>query len=185
MISSRLFGSVLVILVSLVFLSGNAWAGTPAFEGIVKDATGRSVKGGDVRIEARNFSKSVKTDANGHYISDGLAVGTYKVTLVVNGSIKSSILNAKTQLGKPTQLNFDLTAKTVSAKKHTHSVWCPTETGTHIGGTGQWVDVDDNGNIVSNTGVNSKAGISSVEKVSGSAMQVQTSRPAPSKYGGQ
>src|SRR6266446_7818741 len=122
LISSRLFGSVLVILVSLVFLSGNAWAGTPAFEGIVKDATGRSVKGGDVRIEARNFSKSVKTDANGHYISDGLAVGTYKVTLVVNGSIKSSILNAKTQLGKPTQLNFDLTAKTVSAKKHTHSV---------------------------------------------------------------
>jgi hypothetical protein len=185
LITSRLFGSVLVILVSLILSSGNAWAGTPTLEGTVKDATGRPIKGGDVRIEARNFSKSVKTDANGHYISNGLAVGTYKVTLVVNGSVKSSILNAKTQLGKPTQLNFDLTAKTVSAKKHTHSVWCPTETGTLIGGTGQWVDVDDNGNIVSNTGVNSKAGISSVEKVSGSAMQVQTSRPAPSKYGGQ
>ncbi len=117
-------------------MSGNAWAGTPALEGIVKDTTGRPIKGGDVRIEAKNFSKIVKTDANGHYISDGLAVSTYKVTLVVNGSVKASTLNARAQLGKPTQLNFDLTAKTVSAKKHTHSVWCPTETGTHIGGSG-------------------------------------------------
>jgi hypothetical protein len=39
------------------------------------------------------------------------------------------------------------------------------ETGTLIGGTGQWIDVEDNGNIVSNTGINS------VEKVSGSALQ--------------
>jgi hypothetical protein len=166
-------------------MSGNAWAGTPVLEGFVKDATGRPIKGGDVRIEAKNFSKIVKTDASGHYISDGLAARTYKVTLVVNGSVKASILNAKTQLGKPTQLNFDLTAKTVSAKKHTHSVWCPTETGTLIGGTGQWIDVDDNGNIVSNT-VSNNTGINSVEKVSGSAVQsLRTSRPDPAKYGGQ
>ena len=183
-ITSRLFGSLLAILLSSVLLSGNAWAGTPALEGIVKDATGRPIRGGDVRIEAKNFSTIVKTDANGHYISDGLAAGTYKVTLVINGSVQASILNAKTQLGKPTQLNFDLTAKTVSAKKHTHSVWCPTETGTLIGGTGRWIDVDDNGSIVSNTGANS-AGISSVERVGGSAMQVRTSRPAPAKFGGQ
>ena len=80
-------------------------------------------------------------------------------------------------MGKPTQLNFDLTAKTVSAKKHTHSVWCPTETGTLIGGSGQWVDVDDNGTIVSNTGINS------VEKVSGSAVQtsLQNNRPGTGK----
>jgi hypothetical protein len=176
LISSRLFGPVLI---SLVLTSVNAWAGTPALEGIVKDATGRPIKGGDVRIEAKHFSKIVKTDANGHYISDGLAAGTYKVTLVVNGSVKASILNAKTQLGKPTQLNFDLTAKTVSAKKHTHSVYCPTETGTLIGGTGRWIDVDDNGTIVSNTGSNS------VEKVSGSVLQTRLSRPDPAKYGGQ
>src|SRR6266404_9954377 len=125
-ITSRLFGSVIVTLVSLALMSGNAWAGTPALEGIVTDATGRPVKGGDVRIEAKNFSKIVKTDASGYYISDGLAAGTYKVTLVVNGSVKASILNAKTQLGKPTQLNFDLTAKTVSAQRHIHSVWVPT-----------------------------------------------------------
>jgi hypothetical protein len=52
------------------------------------------------------------------------------------------------------------------AKKHIHSVWCPNETGTLIGGTGRWIDVDDNGNIVSNTGVKSTTGFSSLEKVS-------------------
>jgi len=140
--------------------------GTSALEGVVKDPTGRPIKGADVRIEAKNFSKIAKTDASGHYISSGLAVGTYKVTLVVNGSAKASIPNAKTQLGKPTRLNFNLAAQVASATKHIHSVWCPNETGTLIGGTGRWIDVDDNGNIVSNTGVKSTTGFSSLEKVS-------------------
>jgi Carboxypeptidase regulatory-like domain len=148
---------------------------TSALEGVVKDPTRRPIKGADVRIEAKNFSKIAKTDASGHYIFSGLPAGTYKVTLVVNGSVQASIPSAKTQLGKPTQLNFDLTAKmtatTASAQNHIHSVWCPNETGTLIGGNGRWIDVDDKGNIVSNTGANSttgssKIGFSRVERVS-------------------
>jgi hypothetical protein len=150
-------------LIGLFVLAFSAWAGTPTLEGVVKDPTGRPIKGADVRIEAKDFSKIVKTDASGHYISDGLAVGTYKVTLVINGSVKASIMNAKTQLGKPTQLNFDLTAKTASVKKHTHMVWCPPETGTLIGG-GRWIEVDDNGNVVDTAGANN------VQKMSGSAL---------------
>jgi hypothetical protein len=145
--------------------------GTSALEGVVKGPTGRPIKGADVQIKAKNFSKIAKTDASGRYISSGLAVGTYKVTLVVNGSVKVSIANAKTQLGKPTQLNFDLAAQAASATtalatKHIHSVWCPNETGTLIGGSGRWIDVDDNGNMVSNTGVKSTTGMNNVEKVS-------------------
>jgi hypothetical protein len=150
-------------LIGLFLLAFTAWGGTPTLEGVVKDPAGRPIKGADVRIEAKNFSKIVKTDASGHYISDGLAVGTYKVTLLVNGSIKASIMNAKTQSGKPTELNFDLTAKMASVKKHTHMVWCPPETGTLIGG-GRWVEVDDNGNVVNDTGT------SNVQKMSGAAL---------------
>ena len=84
-------------------------AGTSALEGVVKDPTGRPVKGADVRIEAKNVSKVVKTDANGHYVCNGLGVATYKATLVINGQVKASIANAKTQSGKATQLNFNLT----------------------------------------------------------------------------
>ena len=133
----------------------SAWVGTSAFDGVVKDPAGHPVKGADVRVEATtgsNFSRIVKTDATGHYTSDGLPVGIYKVSLVVNGAVKASILNASTQSGKHTQLNFELTPKTKFVK--THKVWIAADTGTHIGG-GQWIDVDDNGNPVNNNGVSS------------------------------
>src|SRR5437867_10775158 len=152
----RLVGSLLVA------FAGSA-GGASALEGIVKDPTGRPIKGADVRIEAKNSSKIVKTDANGHYVADGLVVGAYKVTLLVNGQVKATILDAKTQAGKATQLNFGLTGKTASAKKHTHMVWVPPDLSTHIGG--RWVEVDDNGNIVDNTGFNN------VEKTRGPAVQ--------------
>jgi carboxypeptidase family protein len=186
-------GSLLFLLVLACFaLSPGVQAlpsGTSALQGVVKDPTGRPIKGADVRIEAKNFSKIAKTDASGHYISSGLVVGTYRVTVVVNGSVKASIPNAKTQLGKPTQLNFDLTATMASAEKHIHSVWCPNETGTLIGGTGRWVDVDDNGNMVSNTGVKRTTGFNNVEKVSlqweAAPRYNGSTPPKPAKPGGQ
>jgi len=141
--------------VGLFLVTFSAWAGTSVLEGIVKDPSGHPIKGADVRIEAKKFAKVVKTDANGHYVSDGLAVGTYKVTIVVNGAVTASILNAKTQVGKFTQLNFDLPTRVASPKKHTHLVYCSTPTGTLIGGLhGRWIEVDDNGTIVNNPGTN-------------------------------
>jgi hypothetical protein len=145
---------------ALLPASGAVAAGTSALEGIVKDPAGHPIKGADVRIEAKNFSKIVKTDAAGHYTTDGLAIGTYKVTLVVNGTVRASILNAKTESGKRAQLNFDLTANKAPVKKH--MVWVPPDTGTLIGG-GRWVEVDDNGNIVNN-------GANNVQKSSGSSL---------------
>src|SRR6476620_771998 len=99
------------VLAGSVLLSGSAWAGASAIEGIVKDPNGRPISGADVRIEAKNggaWNKVVKTDGKGHYISDGLPVGIYRVTLVVGGSVKASINNATIKGGNPTQLNFDL-----------------------------------------------------------------------------
>src|SRR6266702_4489207 len=101
-----LLKSYSISFVGLFLVSSSAWAGTSAFDGVVKDPAGNPVKGADVRIEATNgsnFSRIVKTDATGHYTSDGPAVGIYKVTLVVNGAIKASVINAYTQAGKPTQ----------------------------------------------------------------------------------
>ena len=167
--SKFIYPAFTVLLLTCFALSPEVQAlpvGTSVLEGVVKDPTGRPIKGADVRIEGKNFSKIAKTDASGHYVSRGLPSGTYKVTLVVNGSVKASIPNAKTQLGKSTQLNFDPTATTAAAPKRIHSVWCPNETGTLIGGNGRWIDVDDNGNIVNNTGGNRTTGFSSLEKVS-------------------
>jgi len=159
--------SLLLTLVGVLLVTFTVWAGTSVLEGVVKDPNGRPVKGADVRIEAKNFSKVVKTDANGRYVCDGLGVATYKVSLVINGQVKASIANAKTQSGKPAQLNFNLTGQTASAKKQTHMVWLAPDIGSHIGG-GRWVEVDDNGNIVNNA---NNAGASNATKVTGTAVQ--------------
>src|SRR5439155_6816450 len=87
--------SLLLTLVSVLLVTFTVWAGTSVLEGVVKDPNGRPVKGADVRIEAKNFSKVVKTDANGRYVCDGLGVATYKVSLVINGQVKASILDVK------------------------------------------------------------------------------------------
>jgi Carboxypeptidase regulatory-like domain len=164
--------SLILTLVGLLLVTFSAAADT-SVEGVVKDATGRPIKGADVRIEAKNFSKILKTDASGHYVTHGLAAGTYKVMLVINGQVKAVILDAKTQLDKPTQLNFDLSGKRASAKKHTRMVWIPSNIiGTNIIGGGRWVEVDDNGNIVDNAGFNN------VEKVRRPAVYGKDFMPA-------
>jgi hypothetical protein len=155
--------SLILSLVGLLLITFRAAAGT-SVEGVVKDPTGGPIKAADVRIEAKNLSKIVRTDARGHYICDGLGVGTYKVTLVVNGQVKASILDAKTQAGKATQLNFNLTRKMVSTKKNTHMVYFPPSMETRMGG--RWVEVDENGNVVGTTGM----GASNVETIRGAAV---------------
>jgi hypothetical protein len=128
-----------------------AWGGG-ALQGTVKAPDGRPIKNAQVRIEAKGgkFAKTITTDAKGYYFSDGLTAGTdYNVTLVVNGSVKASILNTRAHAGKPTALNFDLRQAKGTSKKH--MVWVSTETGTHIGAAnGHWVEVDENGHIVNN-----------------------------------
>ena len=103
---------------------------TGSLQGIVKDPKEHPIKGADIRIETKNkgtLLKTVKTDANGRYISDGLPAGTYRVTLVVNGDVKASINSTTIELGEPTQLNFDLRSTSVSqapgtTKKEKHMV---------------------------------------------------------------
>ena len=142
--------SLRVGFVGFVLSVATAWAGPSAIQGVVKEK-GQPIRGADVRIESKDGSQrlnTVKTDGNGHYISQGLAPGVYRVTLVVNGAVKASIMNTKTKADQPTQLNFDLKPTAASqasttAKKGKHKVWVPAKTGSHVGGS--WVEVDDNG----------------------------------------
>ena len=166
-LTSLMFGSALL---GLVLISGSAWAAISAIEGTVKDPKGQPVKGADIRIEAKDGSKllkTVKTDASGHYTSDTLPVGMYRVTLIVNGAIKASINNTKTKASEPTKLSFELKSTSASqasapAKKGKHYVWVPPTTGTHLGG--RWVEVDDNGTA-------DTSGTHKVKKVTGDALQ--------------
>jgi Carboxypeptidase regulatory-like domain len=136
-------------IIGLMICAANAWAGPASIQGIVKDAKGQPIKGADIRVESRDGKQllnTVKTDAKGRYISQGLQPGVYRVSLVVNGATKASITNTKTKSDQTTLLNFDL--KPVAAgqasteqKKRKNMVWVPASTGSHMGG--RWVEVPD------------------------------------------
>jgi protocatechuate 3,4-dioxygenase beta subunit len=131
--------------------------GPASLQGFVKDAKGEPIKGADVRVESRDGKQvfsTVKTDTQGRYISKGLQPGAHRVTLLVNGAVKSSIMNTQTKANQVTQLNFDFKAKSQagnSVRSGEHMVWMPGRTGTHLGGN--WIQVDDKGNEHSDSNI--------------------------------
>jgi TolB-like protein len=131
--------------------------GPASIQGFVKDAKAEPIKGADVRIESRDGKQlfsTVKTDSKGSYISQGLQPGVYRVTLLVNGAVKASIMNTQTTANQPTQLNFDLKPTSQAgkaAKTGKRMVWMPARTGSHLGGN--WVEVDDGGKAHSGSNI--------------------------------
>jgi hypothetical protein len=137
--------------IGLILLVASASGANSVLEGIVKDAKGHPIEGANIRIETKNGGRlvtTVKTDVSGRYILSGLPAGNYRITLIVNGAVKTSINNTTIESGEPTQLNFDLTAApaspaSVTVKKGRHWVWIPAFTGSRL--PGHWVQVDDSG----------------------------------------
>lgn len=139
--------SIVTLLVSAV----SAWASTatgPArIQGVVVDSKKNPVAGAEVHITAKDGSglqKIVRTDASGQYGVSGLPVTDYEVVLFVNRQVKASLTNQHVFGDKPTKLDFKLTGTyaAAGAKKHTHMVYVPAETGSNL--SGHWVEVDDN-----------------------------------------
>src|SRR6266478_7031259 len=107
-----LLKSLRIGLIGLFLSTANAWAASSVLEGIVKDAKGHPIEGADIRIETKNGGRlltTMKADVNGRYSLEGLPAGNYRVTLVVNGAVKTSINNTTVEASQSTQLNFDLT----------------------------------------------------------------------------
>src|SRR5438093_11895965 len=150
-----------------------AWAapvGPSTLQGDVKDSKLQPVAGAEVHIQAKdgsNLQKIVRTDANGHYVCPKLPQTDYEVVLFVNGAIKATINNTKTFADKPTQLDFKLTGQYAAnkpAKKHTHMVYVPSETGSNL--SGRWVEVDDSGDNAA-----ALAGTGKTERLTGAAVR--------------
>ena len=140
--------SIWIGFIGVMLFVATASAASSELQGIVKDAKGHPIKGADIRIEATNSGRlltTVKTNVNGRYSLEGLAAGDYRVTLVVNGAVKTSINNATLEPGESTQLNFEVkqTRASVTVTKGKHRVWMPAFTGSRL--PGRWVEVDDSG----------------------------------------
>jgi carboxypeptidase family protein len=146
-----LINSLRIGFAGLMICAVAAWAAQPVgparLEGDVKDAKGQPVAGAEVHLRSSDGSgeRIARTDQTGHYGIGKLPVTDYEVILFVNGTIKASLNAMKVFSDKPTLQNFKLTGQYAAnkpAKKHTHMVYVPAETGSHL--SGRWVEVDDN-----------------------------------------
>src|SRR5262245_47887514 len=143
---SNFMKTIWIAFIGTMLVVASASAANSVLQGIVKDAKGRPVQGADVRIEETKTGRlltTVKTNLNGRYNLEGLAAGKYRVTLVVNGTVKASINNTPLKPGESTRLNFDLkeTRASVTATKGTHRIWVPPFTGSRL--PGRWLEVDE------------------------------------------
>src|SRR4029077_9685231 len=83
------------------FLAAAAFAfapSTPAqasgIEGEVRGVDGRPLQNAQVRIERRDKAGAPitsQTNAKGSYVSSALSAGTYKVSVIENGVVKSNV----------------------------------------------------------------------------------------------
>ena len=106
-----------LLLCGAVLFTGGAWAQISAIEGDVKGADGSAVKGAEILIERKDMKgtyKGAKSDKKGHYIYNGLPLGTYKVSVIVDGQVRDNVDGVRTKLGDPVAVNFDLKAKVES-----------------------------------------------------------------------
>ncbi len=97
-----------------ILFAGAAFAQISAIEGDVVGPDGQPVKGAQILIEREDMKgtyKGAKTDKKGHYIYNGLPLGLYKVTVIVDGKNVDFVDKVKTSLGEPKDVNFDLKAQ--------------------------------------------------------------------------
>jgi tetratricopeptide (TPR) repeat protein len=102
--------SAALCVATLLFFGCAAFAQVSSLEGDVKDENGQPLKGALVKIDRKDIKGhyQVKTDKKGHYFHTGLPLGTYKITLEVDGKDVDSVDNVRTQLGDSTVNNFNL-----------------------------------------------------------------------------
>src|SRR5437773_10207390 len=117
-----------------------------AVSGTVRGPDGRPAQGAQIRFEGKERSNfTTTTDAHGKYAYKGLPPGLYKISVLINGTPKSSV-TIKT-VTENARVDFDL--KTSPAKRVKHYVWVPPRTGSPM--CGGWVEVHSNGRAVAGT----------------------------------
>jgi len=98
--------------------AGVSPAQTSSIEGVVKGEDGQPLKDALINIDRKDIKGhyQVKTKKKGDYFHAGLPLGTYNITVEVDGKDMDSMGNVKPRLGDPLPVNFDLSAKKKQAE---------------------------------------------------------------------
>lgn len=104
------FRKLALLTSAFLFVSAAAWSQTTTIEGDVKGEDGKGLKDAIIKIERLDIKGNYKTksDKKGHFIHAGLPIGTYKITLEVEGKERDVVNNLRTRLGDSNVVNFNL-----------------------------------------------------------------------------
>jgi len=108
----KAFSKTLAMTALLAFFAMTLAAQTTAISGKVKGADGQALQGALVKITRTDIKGNyqVKTNKKGEYFHAGLPLGTYNVSVEVEGRVADQVSNVRPRLGDPTEINFDLQA---------------------------------------------------------------------------
>ncbi|MGO9231451.1 MAG: carboxypeptidase regulatory-like domain-containing protein [Bryobacteraceae bacterium] len=100
-------------LAGLLLMALPSFAQITVIEGVVMGPEGAPLKGALIRIERTDVTSTFKvtTDKKGHYIYNGLPLGTFNVTCVVDGKDVDKVAGVRTTTQKYTTVDFNLKAK--------------------------------------------------------------------------
>ena len=117
-----------MMLFGMLAFASMSWGQVTALEGKVQDDQGQPLKGAMIKIERTDIRGhyQVKTDKKGHYYYGGLPLGTYRVSVEIEGKEADFVNNVRTHLGDPLELNFDLK----QVKEQQQAMQKAAETGT-------------------------------------------------------
>lgn len=96
---------------SVLLAAGAAWAQTATLQGEVKDANGQPLKGAVVVLDRKDIKGhyQVKTDKKGHWLYTGLPLGSFDISLQVDGKEVDKVTNVKASIGDDNPpINFDM-----------------------------------------------------------------------------
>ncbi len=94
----------------LLFCALTSFAQITALEGYVKGTDGKPMANAQISIDRTDIKGhwTCKTDKKGHYIYTGLQMGTYDITLMVDGKEVDAVKHVRTSPGDPIKNDFDM-----------------------------------------------------------------------------
>src|SRR5215813_13191630 len=116
------FRNLVVATAGALFLALTSFAQISAIGGDVKGEDGQPAVKALIKITRTDIKGNYKVETNkkGHFFYNGLPLGTYNISVEIDGKEMDKVSNVRTRLGDPTPVNFDLqqvVAKAAAAKQ--------------------------------------------------------------------
>ena len=102
--------SLALTFAGLVMFAASALAQITTLEGTVTGADGKPVQGAIVKIHRTDikWDAQLKTDKHGHYIHTGVPLGTFDVSVIIDGKEADMVHGVKSAMGEHPPTDFDL-----------------------------------------------------------------------------